>query len=184
MYCEGVKGPERIETPRLVLRKPTKDDAAAIFSRYSSDTEITKYLGWPRHQSLEATNAFLDASDREWTQWPAGPYLIESRNDHRLLGSTGLHFKTSTAAVTGYVLARDSWGCGYATEALNAICAVARDLGVGQVIAHCHEDHAASRRVLEKCGFTRASQAPELLEFPNIGSGRPERCLRYFRSFD
>jgi ribosomal-protein-alanine N-acetyltransferase len=184
MYCEGVKAPERIETPRLVLRKPSQDDAAAIFSRYSSDPEVTKYLAWPRHRSLEATSAFLSASDEEWTHWPAGPYLIESRDDGLLLGSTGLHFKTSAVAVTGYVLARDAWGCGYATEALQAICSVARDLAVGQLIAFCHMDHSASRRVLEKCGFTRASQAPELLEFPNLGAGCRERCLRYCRSFE
>ena len=42
-----MKGPERFETSRLVLRKPTLADAEAVFIRYASDPEVTRYLGWP-----------------------------------------------------------------------------------------------------------------------------------------
>src|SRR5262249_54999274 len=143
----------RIETARLVLRKPTPTDAEAIFERYSSDTEVTKYLGWPRHQSIEQTRQFLAFSEAEWGRWPAGPYLIESRDDRKLLGSTGLAFETPTVAITGYVLARDAWGRGYATEALTAIVTSASVLGVRRLYALCHPANRASIRVLEKCGF-------------------------------
>ena len=112
---------EHIETTRLVLRKPTALDAEAVYTRYSSDTEVTRYVGWPRHQSVDDTKAFLSFSDAEWSRWPAGPYLIEFHSGHNLLGSTGLAFEAPSSAVTGYVLARDAWGNGYATEALTAI---------------------------------------------------------------
>jgi hypothetical protein len=56
----------------------------------------------------------------------------ESRTDRRLLGSTGLGFETPTRASTGYVLARDAWGQGYATEALGAIIESASNLGIGR----------------------------------------------------
>jgi ribosomal-protein-alanine N-acetyltransferase len=101
-----------------------------VKQRYSSDSEVTKYVSWPRHQSSEQTNAFLAFSESEWNRWPAGPYLIEGRGDRKLLGSTGLAFETQTVAATGYVLARDAWGQGYATEALAAVVVVARQLGV------------------------------------------------------
>jgi RimJ/RimL family protein N-acetyltransferase len=52
-----------------------------------------------------------------------------------LLGGTGLAFETATVAATGYVLARDALGNGYATEALAAIVVVARDLGVERLYA-------------------------------------------------
>jgi RimJ/RimL family protein N-acetyltransferase len=39
----------------------------------------------------------------------------ESRHDGSLLGGAGLAFETSERAMTGYVLARDVWGKGYAT---------------------------------------------------------------------
>jgi len=179
-----VKRLERIETTRLLLRKPAIEDAEAVFSRYASNPEVTKYLAWPRHGTVEHTRLFLRFSDAEWEKWPAGPYLIESRNDHRLLGSTGLGFETPTLASTGYVLARDAWGYGYATEALAAIVESARELGIQEVYALCHAAHSASARVLEKCGFVRESLLTRHLEFPNLGTGQPEDCLRYARHFD
>jgi len=45
-----MKGPERIETARLVLRRPTAADAEAIFNRYAGDSDVTRYLAWPRHR--------------------------------------------------------------------------------------------------------------------------------------
>ncbi len=77
---------------------------------------------------FEDTKAFLTFSDAEWSRWPVGPYLIESRSEHTLLGSTGLGFEAPLTAVTGYVLARDAWGKGYATEALTAIVDIAKKL--------------------------------------------------------
>src|SRR5262245_18813976 len=100
--------PERIETQRLVLRRRRAADAAAIFERYAADRDVTRYLGWRRHEAIDATRAFLEVSESEWNRWPAGPYLIEAREGGRLLGSTGLMFVTPKRAATGYVLAKDS----------------------------------------------------------------------------
>ena len=180
----GVRGPEQIETVRLVLRKPTSADAEAVFSRYASDPEVTRFLGWPRHRSIEETRSFLAFSDAAWQRWPAGPYLIESRKGQQLLGGTGLGFESPTLAMTGYVLARDAWGYGYATEALDAMVTVARELGVRRLYALCHLDNPASAHVLEKCGFIRESLLERHAEFPNLGSGRAEDCLCYSRTFE
>lgn len=171
--------PHRIETPRLVLRKPAAADAAAIFARYAADPEVTKYLGWAQHRRLADTQAFLVLSDAIWERWPAGPYLIESREDGQLLGGTGLGFESPDVAMTGYVLAKDAWGKGYATEALSSMVNLAARMGVRRLYALCHPENAASRRVLEKCGFV--FEATQNLEFPNLGSGGAEPCLCFAR---
>ena len=176
-----MKAPERIETIRLVLRRPTIEDAEAVFTRYAGDVEVTKYVGWSRHRSVEHSRMFLRFSEAEWSQWPAGPYLIESRTDHRLLGSTGLGFESPSVASTGYVLARDSWGYGYATEALITIVNIARELEILHLYALCHPDHPASIRVLEKCGFRFEQRLEQFAEFPNLNPGIPIDCLRYVR---
>ena len=176
-----MKAPERIETSRLVLRRPTIDDAEGVFTRYAGDVEVTKYVGWPRHRSVEHSRAFLRFSESEWSRWPAGPYLIESRTDHRLLGSTGLGFESPSVAGTGYVLARDSWGYGYATEALFTIVNIARALEILHLYALCHPEHPASIRVLEKCGFHFEQRLEQFAEFPNLNPGAPIDCLRYVR---
>jgi ribosomal-protein-alanine N-acetyltransferase len=176
-----MKGQEHIETARLVLRKPTPADAEAVFQRYASDREVTKFLSWRCHQSIEETRTFLEYSEREWMQWASGAYLIESSEPVRLLGSTGLHFETPVIAITGYVLAKDAWGYGYATEALSAIVDLARTRGVGSLRASCHGENIASMRVLEKCGFVR-EQPDHYVTFPNLGPNQVQ-SLAYVRIF-
>jgi len=176
-----MKAPPRLETDRLVLRKPTPADAESIFSRYAGDAEVTRLLSWPTHRSLDQTRVFLAFSESQWNRWPAGPFLIESRQGGRLLGGTGLAFETSSRASTGYVLARDAWGLGFATEALRAMVALAAELGVRRLYALCHPDHAASWRVLEKGGFAREGLRRRQAEFPNLAPGELADVLCYAR---
>lgn len=150
-----------------------------MFERYAADPLVTEHVGWPRHRSVEDAVSFLAFSEAEWAKWPAGPYLIESRADGRLLGSTGLAFETPTVAATGYVLARDAWGVGYATEALTAMVDVARRIGVHRLYALCHPANPRSMRVLEKCGFTLEARLPRHMAFPNLGTHEPQDCLCY-----
>jgi ribosomal-protein-alanine N-acetyltransferase len=84
-----MNAPATIQTERLLLRKPKAEDAASIFERYAADTDVCRYLSWPRHRSIEDTWAFLEFSDSQWQRWPAGPYLICSLSNGELLGSTG-----------------------------------------------------------------------------------------------
>ena len=168
-----LKAPERIETSRLVLRRPQPSDVDAIFAAYANDADATRYLSWSRHLSVEQTRAFLNFSDDHWASWPAGPYVIESKADDRLVGGAGLGFESPWCASTGYVLAPGFWGRGYATEALVAMVDVARLAGVIRLYAQCHNDHAASRRVLEKGGFEREGLLRRQTVFPNLG---PEPC--------
>ena len=169
---------EPVETARLVLRRPVASDAHAIFECYASDAEVTKYLAWPRHTAIEETRMFLQFSDAEWARWPVGPLLIFSRADGTLLGGSGLAFEAPHRAATGYVLAKDQWGKGYATEVLGAIVEVARSVGVQRLYAICHVDHVASRRVMEKCGFDREALLRRHTVFPNL-SGEAADVLQY-----
>ena len=166
-----MKAPTTIKTDRLILRRPQGSDAIAIFERYAGDPEVTHFLGWSRHRSLADTEAFLKVSDSEWERWPAGPYLVLSRADGMVLGSSGFTFETPYRAATGYVLARAAWGEGYATETLRAIMEVAPAIGVLRLYALCHPQHRRSWRVLEKCGFEREGTLRSYLEFPNLETG-------------
>jgi [ribosomal protein S5]-alanine N-acetyltransferase len=174
-----VNAPELIETARLVLRRPRPNDADAIYARYAGDPAVTTFLGWPTHRSLEDTRAFVQFSDAEWQRWSAGPYVITARGDKQILGGTGLSVETPYRAATGYVLARDSWGQGFATEALRAMVALGEHLGLARVHAFCHPQHAPSRRVLEKCGFLCEGTWCRYAEFPNRLPGGPVDVLCY-----
>ena len=178
-----MRAPERIETARLLLVRPTAADVEAIFQRYASDPDVTRYVAWPRHTSITDTEFFLKFSDHEWNRWAVGPYLARSRADGSLLGSTGLAFESETTASTGYVFAKDAWGQGYASEALRAMIDLARDLHVTRLYAICHIDHHGSARVLEKCNFAREKILPSYIAFPNLGVSGPSDVLSYALSF-
>ena len=167
-----------IETDRLLLRRPVRQDARAIYERYAADAEVTRYLAWPRHTSIADSDAFISFSDSEWQRWPAGPLLAFSRDDGRLLGGAGLLFESPECASTGYVFARDSWGFGYATESLHAMVALAARLGVRRLYAVCHPEHRASSHVMEKCGFEPDGILPRHTIFPNL-SPQPQDVLSY-----
>jgi ribosomal-protein-alanine N-acetyltransferase len=171
--------PERIDTARLELRRPHLRDADAIFTRYSSDPAVTRLVGWPMHRSVVEARAFVTYSDAQWTQWPAGPYLIVARGESTVLGATGLGFETPSRAQTGYVLAQDAWGRGIATEALAAMVGVARAAGVRRLYALCHHSHRASAHVLEKCDFAREGVLRSYAEFPNLAPVEPQDVLCY-----
>jgi ribosomal-protein-alanine N-acetyltransferase len=176
--------PAAMETSRLLLRRPFASDAPAVFARYASDPAVTRFLGWRTHASLSDTQLFLACCDAEWRQTGVGPYLIQSRDTGALLGSTGLRLASSQQAATGYVLARDAWGQGYATEALHAMRDLALRLGVLRLTAVCHPEHRASWRVMQKCGFIRESTLRGHAQFPNYTPGVASDVLCYSFVFD
>lgn len=147
--------------------RPRREDAAAIFARYSSDPEVTRYVSFPRHTSPADPEAFIGRADDEWTRAGCGAFLAWSCATGELLGGTGLEASHGASVETGYVLAKDAWGQGYATEMLRAMVTLARDVGIHRLVAHCHVDHHRSVRVLEKCGFTVAAIVPAV-RFPNL----------------
>jgi RimJ/RimL family protein N-acetyltransferase len=176
-----MNAPECVETDRLILRRPLRRDADAIFAGYASDPEATRYLGWRRHRSVQDTLHFLDFSASEWTHSPGGPYLIEVRASGQVIGSTGFAFETEYRASTGYVLSRGSWGRGYASEALRGIVGVSAAAGIVRLQAQCHVDHDVSARVLEKCGFVREGILQRYSEFPNLDGGGLCDVISYSR---
>jgi ribosomal-protein-alanine N-acetyltransferase len=180
----AASAPAIIETDRLVLRRPLAGDAATVFARYSSDAAVTRFLGWPTHQSLADARKFLAFCRAEWAQRGVGPYLIHAREDGELLGSTALGMESSRQATVGYLLARDAWGHGYATEAVGAMCDLAVRLDVRWLYGLCHFDNRASWRVMEKCGFRREGILCNRAQFPNLQPGLAADVLCYARYFD
>ena len=71
--------------------------------------------------------------------------------------------------MTGYVLARDAWGHGYATEALRAMVLLAFGLApVERLYAITHPSNTASERVLAKAAFTKEGILRRHTVFPNL----------------
>jgi RimJ/RimL family protein N-acetyltransferase len=169
---------ESLTTSRLVLRRPRGPDAGAIFA-YASDPAVTRFMSFHTHSSLEDTLAFLAGADEGWAARTDMPFVIERQG--MVIGSTGLHCEAPHRFATGYVLRRDCWGFGYATEALRAMLELAFSLrDTRRVYALCEQSHLASARVMEKAGMSREGVLRAHSVLPNLAS-EPRDMLCYAR---
>jgi RimJ/RimL family protein N-acetyltransferase len=174
-----MKPPETLLTERLLLRRPTLNDAPAVYE-YGGDPEVTRYLMFPTHRSLADAEGFLGASGRRWESGDEYCWLITVRGQDRPIGSIACRLRGHAADI-GYVLARGSWRQGYATEAGRAVTAWAADLpAVHRVWAVCDVENTASAHVLEKLGMRREGILRRWIMHPNR-SPDPRDCYVYAR---
>jgi RimJ/RimL family protein N-acetyltransferase len=154
------------------------DDALAIFTQYAQDAEITKYLPWRSHQTLDVTHDFLQRCLTVWEQGTAFPWVITQKEDGRLLGMIELRIRGHLADL-GYVVARQYWGQGFASEATKAVVdwALAQS-EIYRVWAVCDVENQASARVLEKVGMQLEGRLRRWSIHPNI-SETPRDCWCY-----
>ncbi len=144
-----------ITTLRLRLRKFCRGDAAAVFA-YASDPEVARYTIWAHHESIKTTRKFVDVVLKAYRQGQAAPWAIVLRREDRLIGAIGLRnwMVEHARAEVGYVLARECWGIGYASEALQAVLAFGFSrMSLNRIEAKCVPENLGSIRVLEKAGM-------------------------------
>lgn len=172
--------PEVLETDRLVLRRARIPDAPVIFERYAQDPEVTKYLTWTPHETIERTLTFLQRCENAWQSGEAFPWVLLQKTDDQIVGMIELR-PTGFRADIGYVLARPFWNRGYMTEAVRAVVDWAlRQPGTYRVWAVCDVDNLGSARVLEKAGMQREGVLRRWLVHTNV-SEEPRDCLCYSR---
>lgn len=146
-----------LETPRLVLRRPTRADAARL-AELADDTAVAENLSTlPHPYTLEDAVAYIDNTEITASRINLGVYV--KGEDEGFIGTVSLMPRDGERFVVGYWIGRPFWGKGYATEASQATVDLAfGQLGVDAVAATARVTNGASRRVLEKCGFQFAGQ--------------------------
>jgi ribosomal-protein-alanine N-acetyltransferase len=149
-----MKGME-LRTERLVLREFRLDDQDAAH-RYGSDEQVTRHTTWGPN-SLTDTANYLGEVVRRASIEPRTSFILAVVTlDGELIGAAHLKFTDAEhrQGELGYVLAKDSWGFGYATEVARRLIAFGFDeLGMERIMATCHPENLASARVLVKAGM-------------------------------
>jgi len=150
-----------IETERLILRPLTLADADTAFYGWTGDKEVSKYVSWLPHHSVDDTIEWL--KEIEWKREPEGNVIpggnyiwgFVIKETGELFGSGGLIWeKDRRLFQVGYNIMKIHWNCGYATEAMKAILQFAGvNLGIKKVAGGHAKDNRASAKVLEKLGF-------------------------------
>ena len=143
-------------TERLRLREFVVEDHEAVH-RYASDPEATRYMDWGPNDP-KATEVFLAQAQASAAYVPRSRYAlaIVRRELNELIGSVELQVtdQENGYGVLGYVLGRDWWGQGYATEAAAGMLRYGFvELRLGSISATCDPDNAASAAVLKRIGM-------------------------------
>ena len=143
-----------ITTPRLLLRKPTVEDAHAMQSaKEACWPELQKWMSWSsdERKPLSATLEFINADDGQYIQ-----YCAFHRVSGAFLIATGIGLQDPDAGLysTGYWANPNFLNQGFATEATNAIIRFAFAHNNVKKMHICHyEGNDASKRIIEKLGF-------------------------------
>jgi RimJ/RimL family protein N-acetyltransferase len=144
-----------IETPRLALREWTDGDVAALFA-ITSDADVMRYIrdGKPI-TDVGRVRDWLDILTACYREHGYGRWAVVEKDGGRVVGSYGFWPMAGEGEIDfGYMLARDCWGRGYATEAGRAALRHGfEQLGFTEVTAKVVPENAPSCRVLEKLGF-------------------------------
>ena len=160
--------PEQIQTERLLLRKPRREDASAIFEGWAQDREVTRYLTWHPHQHLAQTLAFVQSCLLAWEQGTRFPYMMTIKESDEVIGMIDPRIEASKVGI-GYGAARSHWGKGYITEATRAIIEWAfQQPAIYRVYATTDVENVASRRVLERVGMQCEGILRKYILHPNI----------------
>lgn len=145
-------------------------DAQVLFSSYSQDSEVTKYLTWKPHKNIAETSVFLKNCIKDWESAREYSWVIEKKENHKIIGMIRLGLK-SRKTDFGYILAKPYWGNGYATEALKAIINLAfSQLNIKTIKGTCDLENIASGRVMEKAGLRFQKVLKKHVIHPNISS--------------
>jgi RimJ/RimL family protein N-acetyltransferase len=142
-------------TPRLRLRGWRDDDLEPL-ARLNVDPLAMRHMG-RGPLSRDETVEQLKRMHRHWERHGFGVWAAESRETGKLLGRIGLsyHAVWPDDPEVGWFLDPTVWGDGLATEGgLAAARYGFETLSASRLVSICTEENRASRRVMEKLGFT------------------------------
>ena len=157
------RGAPTVETTRLYLRAPTLSDVDALFDIQGEATAM-RYTFVA--QDRAATERYLRAYATRFDEDGFAPWTAVLKEDGRIIGWGGLNkdpAEPQWGPEIAYFFHPSVWGRGLATELVRAALDYAFDtVALREVFAFTRPANAASRRVLEKCGFSRVCYVAEL----------------------
>ncbi len=150
-------GTIRLETKRLVLRRFELSDAEDVYHNWASDAEVTRFLTWPTHESIETTKGYMqfnvDNYEKDITFYSWG---IELKEIGRVIGGisvVNINEKAESVHI-GYCIGKNYWNKGIMSEAFLAVIPYLFEVvEVNRIDARHDPRNPYSGKVMEKCGL-------------------------------
>lgn len=140
-----------IQTIRLLLRRPTKEDDLVLGDLWRNES-VRTFLGGAL--SDEMINKKLEALQEHWDQHRFGLWAVLDKSTKKLIGVCGPHSSEEENIEISYMFFPQFWGKGFAKEA--AIVSISYSfqvLNLGAVIAITQDANLRSCRLLESIGM-------------------------------
>jgi len=142
-----------IKTERLTLRPLDKSDLNTTHE-YASCPENGMFIEFLPNKTLEDTADFLQWVSSQWQSEGQKAYEFAVLLDGKHIGAASINLAQDGTASVGWIIHKDYWGKGYATEAAKEVLNFALEtLGIKKVIATCDYRNIASIKVMEKIGM-------------------------------
>lgn len=147
-------GTQPLQTPRLLLRRFTMDDAQNMFDLWCNDPEVTRFLSWGPHGTIDNTKRLLKSWRQRYEDTMFYNWCIEFEG--LPIGGIDLIMRSekSLRAELGYCLSNRYKGRGLVTEAACAVLTFAfEDVGLHKICAKHDVENPASGRIMQKLGM-------------------------------
>ncbi len=150
--------------PRL---RPFRASDLDAYAALCADEEVMRYIGAGGPVGVEVAWRQMAIFLGSWSLCGHGMWALEERASSRLVGRVGfLDPPEWPGCELGWMLARDAWGRGYATEAPRAARDYGRDaLGLTELVSLIHPDNQRSIALAQRLGAT-AGEAIEFMDRP------------------
>lgn len=156
LYDSGVHPPTVVlETPRLLLRRFTLDDAPFVHAMVNDPAWI-EHIGDRGVRTVEDARAYIrDRTLAQYDRLGFGMYVVTLRGSGEAVGSCGLIRRESLDDVDiGFAFLPQYRGQGYATEAAAAVLEYGvKSIGLKRIVAIVSAANHRSIRILERIGL-------------------------------
>jgi len=145
-----------IETERLILRGPRKDDIYDVFAMKSDPLVTVPYCREP-YTKTEQSEKWIASLEEGTKTKNAVMWFITIKGKGNVIGDCPLWNldSESSCGELGYELNRAYWGKGIATEATSAIIDYGfKEMKLNRIEACPYSNNEPSTSLLEKLGFT------------------------------
>lgn len=151
-------GTIELATERLTLRRFEPEDAEHMYYNWAGDPEVTRYMQWEAHESVEDSEAVVKEWIDAYEDKKAYIWAIELNDLEQPIGSiTAVQVDDRINAVEiGYTIGHKYWNHGYTSEALAEVIRFFMDeVGASRVWATHDVRNVYSGKVMAKCGMEK-----------------------------
>lgn len=151
------KGTKIIETENLILRRFEISDAEAMYKNWANDDEVTKYLTWANHSSVEVSKDILNIWIDDYKNLNSYNWAItlKENGNEPIGGISVVNLNDEIGMVEfGYCIGRKWWNKGVTSQALNALIKFfIEEVGANRIQARHDPVNINSGKVMLKCGM-------------------------------